>query len=94
MDGAYGPTLNPYRGVIAGSTTATYEVKSYLMPTITSWKLKPESSGIGLHIDDLQLHTWSESKNLCINIMKMLTVSLSAVLQTYLDCSLSAKKMT
>eukprot|EP00959_Pyramimonas_sp_CCMP1952_P397448 8327995-Pyramimonas_sp.AAC.1 len=92
MDGAYGPTLNPHRGVIAGFTTATYEVKSHLISTIRPWKLEPESSGKGLHTGGLQLRTWSEAKNLFTSIMKMLTVSLSAVLQTYLDCPLSTKK--
>eukprot|EP00959_Pyramimonas_sp_CCMP1952_P202150 4226983-Pyramimonas_sp.AAC.1 len=92
MDGACGPSLCPHSGIIAGSTSATFEAKACLLPTVKSWAYEPDHSRHGVHIDDLQLHSWASSVKLCISTMQAMTVSLAKVLQQYVGCSLSEKK--
>eukprot|EP00959_Pyramimonas_sp_CCMP1952_P297638 6226550-Pyramimonas_sp.AAC.1 len=55
LHGAFSQMLYPTTGTIAGSTSATFEAKAYLMPAMQSWPHGPNSSALGVHVDDRQL---------------------------------------
>eukprot|EP00959_Pyramimonas_sp_CCMP1952_P320643 6710037-Pyramimonas_sp.AAC.1 len=48
LNGAFSQVLLPTSGIIAGFTSATFEAKAYLMPTVQSWTQEPNSSALGV----------------------------------------------
>eukprot|EP00959_Pyramimonas_sp_CCMP1952_P210140 4396929-Pyramimonas_sp.AAC.1 len=52
MDQVVGDAIEPRRGIAAGSSTATFEVKGYMPPTIHETRINNGTS-ISIHIDDI-----------------------------------------
>eukprot|EP00959_Pyramimonas_sp_CCMP1952_P177030 3700137-Pyramimonas_sp.AAC.1 len=52
FDGAHSEGITPTLGIVAGSTSATYEAKAFMLPSVQRSTGVPDT-GLGLHIDDL-----------------------------------------
>eukprot|EP00959_Pyramimonas_sp_CCMP1952_P230778 4824376-Pyramimonas_sp.AAC.1 len=76
LDGAYADALWPTRGIVAGSTSATYEAKAFMLPSVLAGP-NFEGASQGLHVGDLSLHSWRESTELCVGQLKSLAVFLA-----------------
>eukprot|EP00959_Pyramimonas_sp_CCMP1952_P212771 4452107-Pyramimonas_sp.AAC.1 len=52
LDNACSPKIYPTRGVVAGSSTATYEIKGYMLPAISE-ATQPTNTDLLIHVGDL-----------------------------------------
>ncbi|CAK0794176.1 unnamed protein product, partial [Prorocentrum cordatum] len=66
MDNAVGEPLYPTRGIVAGSSTATFEVKGYMIPTIRDTTIN-EGTSLSIHIDDLAFDSIGCTVETCLN---------------------------
>eukprot|EP00959_Pyramimonas_sp_CCMP1952_P456093 9472607-Pyramimonas_sp.AAC.1 len=56
----------PAQGILAGSSTATYEIKCYCLPTVAEYcecRLHPE---LAVHVDDFSLNERNEDLEQCV----------------------------
>ena len=69
--------------MIAGTSTATYEVKAFLVPGVDRWRADVGSSkaDLTIHIDDFRLGVADESFYGCIETMRERASALAQLLQ-------------
>eukprot|EP00959_Pyramimonas_sp_CCMP1952_P330371 6917547-Pyramimonas_sp.AAC.1 len=66
MDQVVGHAIEPHRGIVAGSSTATLEVKGYMIPTIHETRVNNGTS-ISVHIDDITFDSIGDTIEMCLN---------------------------
>ena len=81
MDGVAADfTVQPHRGIVAGGSTATFEAKARLLPTMQ--EVQVEGTGSAIHIDDLAMRSLDEVAWSCILHFKTLALETKAALDT------------
>ncbi|CAK0843148.1 unnamed protein product, partial [Prorocentrum cordatum] len=86
----------PEEGIIAGSATATFEAKAYLIRLVQdpeilgAWQAQ-ESVGTTVHVDDMGLFSWSTLIEDCVTNMVELATRMYQGLEK-LNLSLALQK--
>eukprot|EP00959_Pyramimonas_sp_CCMP1952_P389266 8156506-Pyramimonas_sp.AAC.1 len=85
--------LYPGRGIVAGSTTATYEAKVFLKPGVDRFTTNmSDSASLSLHVDDLTLQQWGNCMGWVVGALKELAESVRSYLEIELQLPLAYHK--
>eukprot|EP00959_Pyramimonas_sp_CCMP1952_P248429 5192869-Pyramimonas_sp.AAC.1 len=95
MDGLVALPIWPTRGVIAETSTATYEVKAFFAPGISEWteKLHCHRSALTIHIDGSTLNEAQLGFFQCISMMRDKAKALAHLVTQQLGVPLSYTKL-
>eukprot|EP00959_Pyramimonas_sp_CCMP1952_P151039 3160999-Pyramimonas_sp.AAC.1 len=92
MDNAVGEPLHPARGIVAGSSTATFEVKAYMIPTIHDTTIN-DGTSLSIHIDDLAFDSVGCTVESCLNGLADLAARIFLTFTYTLELPIHMKKL-
>eukprot|EP00959_Pyramimonas_sp_CCMP1952_P430189 9010314-Pyramimonas_sp.AAC.1 len=91
MDRVCSPLLYPDQGIVAGSSTATFEIKAFMVPMVQD--LEPiENTSFTIHVDDLEVDGAHREVAGCLNCIAQMAGQLFSACANRLGLPISLKK--